>query len=95
MKNKVREFLEKLHKKPVHVRRTILLISTASITGIIFIIWLTSWSVLFNPPKSDTASTLNIATPVFLIKDNWQGFRDSFSNSFSGLKKQLKIGNGD
>jgi hypothetical protein len=85
-------YLHKLRSKPVHVRRAILLVSTVSITGIIFVTWLTSWSILFNPPENkSSASTPNIATPVFLIKDNWGSFKNSFSGNFSGLKSQLKF----
>ncbi len=33
------DFLERLHKKPIHERKRILLITTFSITAVIFIIW--------------------------------------------------------
>ncbi len=86
------QFIEKLRKKPVHVRRTILMVTTTAITAFIFVIWFYFWtSAAVSPDDINNVATPRGAPPSSLLKDNWQAFQGTFSEGFSEIKKQINF----
>ncbi len=87
----MQEYLEKLRKKPVHVRHTILVVTTTALTAVIFLVWLSFWA---NPSlvggPGDTAAPSGTA-PSSLLKDNWQSLIGTFQDGFSEIKNQFRF----
>ena len=82
--------LDELRKKSPAAKKMIALTISASITGIIFFVWLsTFWlSPASDEPKKD--SFADIATPIASIKENIAGVYSSFVKliGVSGNKDQ-------
>ena len=73
------DFLDKLRKNPVAERKMISLIISASITAIIFFVWISSFWL--NPSTTDSKGkpALSSITPLASIKDNVAGVYANFA----------------
>ena len=72
------DFLDKLRKKPEAEKKIIALTISASITAIIFFIWISSFWIKPSAPESDSKPLLSSITPLSSIKDNVAGVYSNF-----------------
>ena len=67
------DFLDKLRKKPEAEKKIIALTISASITAIIFFIWISSFWIKPSTSESNGKPLLSSITPLSSIKDNVAG----------------------
>ncbi len=82
------DLLDKLRKKPRAEKKAISLIVSASITGIIFFVWLSTFWISPASIESKGQVILSDITPFASIKDNVAGV-------YSSLVKMFGIGQKD
>ena len=88
------DYLEKLRGKPVHTRKIILAATPASLTGIIFIIWLFYWAGFaksLGGGISSNAASAQAAPPADLFKGSWRSFGGTLREGISEIKNQFKF----
>ncbi len=84
-------YIEKLQKKPEHVKRGIALFFTTLLFFIIIFIWFRVADVPFVEKKeSQISETLS---PFTVLKDTFVGIYNDTENNFSKLKEQFGSGN--
>ena len=67
------DFIDKLRKKPEAEKKIIALTISASITAIIFFIWISSFWIKPSASESNGKPILSSITPLTSIKDNVAG----------------------
>ncbi|MDE1988594.1 MAG: hypothetical protein KGI39_02745 [Patescibacteria group bacterium] len=81
------DFIDKLRKKPVAERKMMALTISASITAIIFFVWLSAFWIKPLSPESNSNPILSSITPLATIKDNVVGI---YSNVLKLLNVEQK-----
>jgi len=72
------DFIDKLRKKPEAEKKIIALTISASITAIIFFIWISSFWIKPSASESNGKPILSSITPLTSIKDNVAGVYANF-----------------
>jgi len=72
------DLIDKLRKKPEAEKKMIALIISASITAIIFFIWISSFWIKPSASESNGKPLLSDITPLSSIKDNVAGVYANF-----------------
>ena len=72
------DFLDKLRKKSEAEKKMIALTISASITAIIFFIWISSFWINLSTSESNSKPILSDITPLSSIKDNVVGVYSNF-----------------
>lgn len=67
-------FISKLQRKPERVRRKIALVTSVIVTGVIVVIWLTSFSVSTPETSSKTALSRDDVGPLETLNENLSAF---------------------
>ncbi|MBM2818156.1 MAG: hypothetical protein HW401_746 [Parcubacteria group bacterium] len=80
------DLIDKLRKKPEAEKKIIALTISASITAIIFFIWISSFWIKPSASESNGKPILSSITPLTSIKDNVAGV-------YANFVKLLGIGN--
>ncbi|MBI2475980.1 MAG: hypothetical protein HYV67_01945 [Candidatus Taylorbacteria bacterium] len=70
-------YLEQLRKKPLAYRKRVLLFTTAVITGVIFIVWLSTFDLNLKVSDADSAALAKQLRPIDEVKTNIVSFIDS------------------
>ena len=83
----MKKFVENLRKKPEHVRKNILYVTTCSVTAIILIFWIYGFSNHLSKPSTKEAFK-NDLKPLTVIKDNLTGAYQNISADLSKTKKK-------
>ena len=73
------DFIDKLRKKPEAEKKIIALTISASITAIIFFIWISSFWIKPSASESNGKPILSSITPLTSIKDNVAGVYANFA----------------
>jgi NADH:ubiquinone oxidoreductase subunit 6 (subunit J) len=84
------DFLDKLRKKPVAEKKMIALTISASITAIIFFVWISSFWIKPSAPESNGKPILSDITPLSSIKDNVAGVYSNFVKLL-GVGKSIEV----
>ena len=71
------DMLEKLRSKPIAHRKRVLLLTAGSITGLIFIIWLSTFTTGIASESVDGATVEKTLGPIENLKNNFAYFYDS------------------
>ncbi|MDO8590399.1 MAG: hypothetical protein Q7R65_00270 [bacterium] len=71
------DFIEKLQRKPLAYRKRILFLSTTVITGVIFVIWFSTFNLNTSAREVDIAAIEKDLRPIDEIKTNIASFIDS------------------
>lgn len=89
------EHLEQIRRKPLHVRKMILVVTTSVITGIIFAVWLFYWiPSLKNISHEENSAAISASAgqaPTALLLENLKSLKNSFSSGFSEIKNQTRF----
>lgn len=86
--------IDKLRKKPLAERKMIALTVSASITAIIFFVWISTFWIKPSLPESNSNGkpVLSSITPLATIKDNVAGVYSNFVKLL-GVGKTIQVEN--
>lgn len=73
------DFIDKLRKKSLAERKTIALTVSASITAIIFFVWISTFWIKPFPSEPNGKAGLSSITPLSSIKDNVAAVYSNFA----------------
>ncbi len=71
------DLIEQLRKKPLAYRKRVLLLSTTIITGVIFVLWLSTFDLNINVSETDSMAVEKQLRPIDEIKTNVVSFVDT------------------
>lgn len=83
------EFLDKLRKKPIHVRQRITVFVSIGITVFIFSLWWSSFDARDAMSRGKVAE--NALSPTDALSETLQSGKDLLANSLLGLQKLLEM----
>ncbi len=79
------DFLEQLREKPLYYRKRVALLATTALTGLIFLVWVSTLDFTSNMTAIDGAAVENDLKPIDEIKTNIGSFYDSVKGLSAGL----------
>jgi hypothetical protein len=79
------DFIESLKKKPVQYRKRVLFLTTTSVTGIIVLVWLSTFNFLPNISDEDSIAVDKQLRPIDDIKVSINGFIDTVKSVKNGM----------
>ncbi len=82
----MKEFLEKLKRKPEHVRKRIAIFSTLGISFLILNIWWVSWT---SPLNEDSIAVTEVASPLAVVANMVFGLKDDADHMVASLQNQM------
>lgn len=78
-------YLEQLRKKPLAFRKRVLLVTTCTLTGIIALVWISTFNVRLDTSETDIAVIENQLKPIEEIKTNIGGLIDAIKTMSAGV----------
>jgi len=82
-------YIEKLQKKPEHVRRSALHAIVLVIMGIIVLVWISTLTIRFSNTETEPTSTQSTASPISVLKSMSSSFWTDFNRGLERLKETL------
>jgi hypothetical protein len=73
-------YIEQLRKKPIAYRKRVLLLTTSILTGLVVLIWLSTFSLNLGSTDVDSAVIKDQLKPIDAIKTNAASFFDTIKS---------------